>query len=287
MLIATFFFSLMNVGVKYLSHIPAVEIVFFRSVVSLVLSFSFLKLKQIPIWGNNKKLLIARGMAGAISLVLYFTTLQAIPLAGAVTIQFLSPIFTAILGIFIVNEKVAKRQWLFFLISFAGVVIIQGVDNRITSFYFFIGILAALFSGIAFNIIRKLNVSENPVVIVFYFPLVTIPVTGLYILTNWVNPTGIDLLIIILVGITTQIAQVYMTKAFQHEELSKIASLRYIGIIYALIFGHFLFGEYFEYYSYVGLVLVLLGVMLNIWYKQRHISGPVEKKNKITETTIQ
>ena len=287
MLIATFFFSLMNVGVKYLSHIPAVEIVFFRSVVSLVLSFSFLKLKQIPIWGNNKKLLIARGMAGAISLVLYFTTLQAIPLAGAVTIQFLSPIFTAILGIFIVNEKVAKRQWLFFLISFAGVVIIQGVDNRITSFYFFIGILAALFSGIAFNIIRKLNVSENPVVIVFYFPLVTIPVTGLYILTNWVNPTGIDLLIIILVGITTQIAQVYMTKAFQHEELSKIASLRYIGIIYALIFGHILFGEYFEYYSYAGLVLVLLGVMLNIWYKQRHISGPVEKKNKITETTIQ
>ncbi len=287
MLIATFFFSLMNVGVKYLSHIPAVEIVFFRSVVSLVLSFSFLKLKQIPIWGNNKKLLIARGMAGAISLVLYFTTLQAIPLAGAVTIQFLSPIFTAILGIFIVNEKVAKRQWLFFLISFAGVVIIQGVDNRITSFYFFIGILAALFSGIAFNIIRKLNVSENPVVIVFYFPLVTIPVTGLYILTNWVNPTGIDLLIIILVGITTQIAQVYMTKAFQHEELSKIASLRYIGIIYALIFGHILFGEYFEYYSYVGLVLVLSGVMLNIWYKQRHISGPVEKKNKITETTIQ
>ena len=287
MLIATFFFSLMNVGVKYLSHIPAVEIVFFRSVVSLVLSFSFLKLKQIPIWGNNKKLLIARGMAGAISLVLYFTTLQAIPLAGAVTIQFLSPIFTAILGIFIVNEKVAKRQWLFFLISFAGVVIIQGVDNRITTFYFFIGILAALFSGIAFNIIRKLNVSENPVVIVFYFPLVTIPVTGLYIITNWVNPTGIDLLIIILVGITTQIAQVYMTKAFQHEELSKIASLRYIGIIYALIFGHILFGEYFEYYSYVGLVLVLLGVMLNIWYKQRHISGPVEKKNKITETTIQ
>ena len=226
-------------------------------------------------------------MAGAISLVLYFTTLQAIPLAGAVTIQFLSPIFTAILGIFIVNEKVAKRQWLFFLISFAGVVIIQGVDNRITTFYFFIGILAALFSGIAFNIIRKLNVSENPVVIVFYFPLVTIPVTGLYILTNWVNPTGIDLLIIILVGITTQIAQVYMTKAFQHEELSKIASLRYIGIIYALIFGHILFGEYFEYYSYVGLVLVLSGVMLNIWYKQRHISGPVEKKNKITETTIQ
>lgn len=287
MLIATFFFSLMNVGVKYLPHIPAVEIVFFRSVVSLVLSFSFLKFKRIHVWGNNKKLLIARGMAGAMSLVLYFTTLQAIPLAGAVSIQFLSPIFTAILGIFIVNEKVAKRQWLFFLLSFAGVVIIQGVDNRMTTFYFFIGILAALFSGIAFNIIRKLGVSENPLVIVFYFPLVTIPVTGLYILTDWVTPNGIDLLIIILVGIATQIAQVYMTKAFQHEELSKIASLRYIGIIYALVFGHILFGEKFEIFSYAGMVLVLAGVMLNIWYKQRHISSPVEKENKITKTTIQ
>lgn len=276
---ATFFFSLMNVGVKYLSHIPAVEIVFFRSVVSIILSFSFLKFKRIPVWGNNKKLLIARGMAGAMALILYFTTLQAIPLAGAVTIQFLAPIFTAILGIFIVNEKVAKRQWLFFLISFAGVVIIQGVDNRITGFYFFIGILAALFSGIAYNIIRKLSVSENPLVIVFYFPLVTIPVTGIYILTDWVTPHGMDLLIIIFVGIATQIAQVYMTKAFQHEELSKIASLRYIGIIYALIFGHILFGEKFELYSYAGMVLVLAGVMLNIWYKQKHIPGLVEKKN--------
>ena len=78
-----------------------------------------------------------------------------------------------------------------------------------------------------------------------------------------------------------------MTKAFQHEELSKIASLRYIGIIYALVFGHILFGEKFEIFSYAGMVLVLAGVMLNIWYKQRHISSPVEKENKITKTTIQ
>ena len=277
MIAATFFFALMNVGVKYLSNIPAVEIVFFRSIVSLVITFSYLKAKKINPWGNNKKILFIRGFAGAIALVMFFITLQEIPLASAVTIQFLTPIFTAILGIFIVREKVNPLQWLFFLISFVGILIIQGVDARISPLYLVIGLAAGLFAGIAYNMIRKLGTTENSMVIILYFPLVTIPVTGPYVLTHFVLPIGIDWLVLLFIGLTTQFAQFYLTRAFQIEEVSKIASIKYVEIVYALILGFFIFEETYEWSSYVGIGVVLLGVFFNIWYKQWKVLKPKAK----------
>jgi len=271
MIAATFFFAMMNVGVKYLRSIPAVEIVFFRSVISLIISFSYLKVRKIHPWGNNKKILFIRGLAGAIALVMFFITLQEMPLASAVTIQFLTPIFTTILGIYIVKERVYVWQWVFFSISFFGVIIIQGVDLRITPLYATIGLVAGIFAGIAYNMIRKLNTTENPMVIVLYFPLVTIPVTGIYVAINWVMPTGIDWFVLLFIGLATQFAQFYMTRAFQAEELSKIASIKYVEIIYAIIFGYLIFSETYDWRSYAGIGVVLFGVFLNIWFKQRII----------------
>lgn len=270
MLLATFFFSLMNVFVKMVDNIPAVEIVFFRSVVSLVLCYVFLAQQKVSVWGKNKKILLFRGMSGAVALIMYFTTLQYIPLASAVTIQFLSPIFTSILGVFIVKEKVKPLQWLFFLMAFAGVIMVQGFDARITTFYLVIGVISAFFSGLAYNWIRKLKHSEHPLVIVFYFPLVTLPITGIYSAFDWVQPIGWEQwVLLLLVGVFTQIAQYFMTKAYQSEELSKIASLKYLGIIYALGFGYVFFKETFNIMTYLGMSVVLMGVILNIWYKHR------------------
>ncbi|MEO1051599.1 MAG: DMT family transporter [Bacteroidota bacterium] len=268
MLLATFFFALMNVFVKTIKHIPAVEIVFFRSLVSFVLSFVVLRAQKVNVFGNNKKLLLARGGAGAVALILYFITLQRIPLASALTIQFLSPIFTTILGIYIVKEKVKPLQWLFFGLAFLGILFIQGFDQRITYGFLLIGIISSVFSGLAYNVIRKLNTSEHPLVIVFYFPLVTLPLTGIYCLFDWEQPSLLDLGILILIGTLTQFAQYFMTKSYQSEEISKIASLKYIGIIYALSFGYVFFGETFNLMTYFGMVVVLVGVFLNVWYKQ-------------------
>ncbi len=157
MFLAIFYFSLMNLCVKYLSHIPAVEVVFFRSLISLTISGFFLRRQRVPLLGNNRRILIIRGTAGTIALIAYFITLQNIPLAGAVTIHYMAPIFTSVLGIAIVKEKVSRWQYLFFLLSFIGIVIIQGVDIRITWNYALIGIIGAVFTGLAYNMIRKLK----------------------------------------------------------------------------------------------------------------------------------
>ncbi|WP_281350337.1 DMT family transporter [Fulvivirga lutimaris] len=269
MILATFLFALMNVFVKMIPNIPAVQVVLFRSVVSLVLSAAFLKGQRVNLWGNNKKLLLLRGAFGSVGLILYFYTLQAMPLASAVTIQFLAPIFATILGIFIVKEKVKPLQWFFFLLAFTGVVLVKGFDPRITPWLFLVGIISALFSGLAYNVIRKLKLTEHPLVIVFYFPLVTIPFAGVWSYFNWVVPTPIEWGILLIVGVLTQLAQYFMTKAYQEEELSKVSSLQYIGIIYALGFGFVLFDELFNVMSYVGMAIMLIGVFANVWYKNR------------------
>ncbi|MFC4871722.1 DMT family transporter [Negadavirga shengliensis] len=269
MLLAGFFFALMNVTVKFLPHIPAIEIILFRSVFSFFFSYLILKKQKIPVLGNNKKLLIIRGVVGSVGLITFFYTLQKIPLASAVTIQYLAPIFTSVLGIFIVKERVKAIQFFYFAIAFAGVLVIEGFDPRIEPVYLLIGIVSALFSGLAYNVIRKLKNTEHPLVIVFYFPLVTIPVAGLVSFFYWVPPRGWDWLLLLVIGVFTQFAQYFMTMAYQNANLSKVASLNYVGIIYALGFGYLLFGETYNLVTYSGMVMVLLGVILNVKFSGR------------------
>ena len=276
MLLATFLFSCMNAVVKFVPHIPAVEIVFFRSLVSLVMSYSVLRANKVYVWGNNRKLLIARGLTGAVALILYFVLLQQIPLATAVTLQFLAPIFTAVLGMVLLHERVRPWQWVFFAISFGGMLVINGFDARISTVHLLMGIVAAVGAGMAYTIIRKLNYSEHPLVIVLYFPLVTLPITGVYASFHWVMPQGWDWAFLLGVGILTQFAQYFMTKSYQAEEISKVANLNYLSIVYALSLGFIFFGETFNLMTYGGMALVLAGVILNVWYKQQ-VTPALEK----------
>nr|WKN36665.1 DMT family transporter [Tunicatimonas sp. TK19036] len=281
MLLATFFFACMNVLVKFVSHIPAVEVVFFRSVISLVMSYVVLRIQKVNVWGNNRKWLIARGAFGAVGLILYFTLLQQIPLATAITLQFLAPVATAILGLLLLREKVWTLQWFFFLITFLGMFIISGFEARMEPIHLAMGILAAGGAGMAYTIIRKLNHSEHPLVIVLYFPLVTLPITGLYAAFHWVVPIGTDWLFLLGVGVLTQFAQYFMTKAYQAEEVSKVSNLQYLSIVYALLFGFLFFGETFNLLTYFGMALVIAGVVLNVWYKQKKQAAYAKRQESV------
>ncbi|MFY0608422.1 MAG: DMT family transporter [Cyclobacteriaceae bacterium] len=277
MLIATFTFTLMKVCVKLIPHIPAIEIIFFRSVISLVISLYFLNNQKVSVWGNNKPVLVLRGVTGAIALITYFSLLQQIPLATASTLQYLAPIFSAILGVFLVKEKVRSWQWVFFAMSFAGVVVVQGFDPRISMVHLLMGIGASLFMGFAYNFVRMLKDTEHPLVIIFYFPLILLPISGVWSSLNWVQPIGWDWVVLFAVGIFTQMAQYFMTKSYQTERLSKVSILNYIGIIYALGFGWLIFDESFNLMTYLGMGLVLSGVVANV------VLTNLDKKNSVTK----
>ena len=270
MLVAAFTFALMNVFVKAVSYIPAVEIILFRSIISLFLSVFMLRSQSVSIWGNNKFLLVARGIAGAIALLIFFTLIQQVPLAAASSLAYLAPIFTTVLGIFLLKEKVLPLQWLFFIISFVGVLVIQGFDGRIDMTHLLMGIATSFFMGLAYNFIRMLKTSEHPLVIILYFPLVMLPISGLWSAFVWVTPTSLlDWLYLILIGVLTQIAQFFMTKSYQSEELSKVSIVNYVGIVFSLSFGYFIFNETFHVVTILGMLMVIGGVVLNVLFKSK------------------
>ena len=154
---------------KLLENIPPHEIILFRCLISFLLCAITIKRMKIPFFGNNIPWLVVRGLFGCIALVLFFITLKNIHMATAVTIQYVSPIFTVIFAIYIVKEKVRKIQWLLFGVAFIGVVMLKGFSGEVQTLYLILGLFSALLSGIAYNAIMKCRNTEATVSVVLYF----------------------------------------------------------------------------------------------------------------------
>ncbi|BBM82715.1 DMT family transporter [Candidatus Uabimicrobium amorphum] len=260
MIISTVFFAIMQVCVKAIKHIPVFEIIVFRSLVIIAICCVFFRRHRISPWGNNKRLLIARGVAGSIALLLFFYTLQHIPLAYATTIQYLSPIFTVIIAGVFLKEYATLSQWLFLAIAFLGIVCIQGFDVRVSLFMASIGVFSALMSATAYNIIRVLK-DENPLVIVFYFPFVASIIYMPLAIIYWETPQSKDWFFLIAAGVATYLAHTYMTKAYQEEKASNIVNLKYLGTVFSLVFGYVLFNESIVFMSFIGMLLIVFSAL--------------------------
>jgi len=266
MLQSTLWFAAMNVFTKLVIHLPVMEVVFFRCFIALVFCLFMLRRAEVSWVGSNRKLLFLRGVFGTSGLYLYFLTLQKIPLGSAVTIQFLSPIFSVIVAIFLLNEKVKLPQWFFFLISFIGVLLIKGFDERVSVFYLMVGISGAIFSALAYNMIRTIKGKEHPVVVVLHFMLIGTITGFVFTLFNFEMPQKWDWLYLILIGISTQFGQIHMTKSLQLSSIAEVSILNYLGVLYAIVAGYFIFNESYGWLAILGIMLVISGVILNIIY---------------------
>lgn len=280
MLFSTFFFALMNVFIKLVPNIPAMEIVFFRCLVSMTICFIGIRRAQVDWLGNSRLLLFLRGAFGTTALYLFFITLQNIPLASSVTISYLSPVFTTVIAVFLLKEKVYALQWVFFLISIIGVFVMKGFDARIPPVYFATGIASGFFSALAYNMVRSLKGKEHPLVVVLHFQLVGVVVGFIVTLFNFRLPTLYEAVLLLGIGLATHLGQVYLTKALQAEKIAKVSILNYLGIIYALFFGWLMFDETYTLQTALGILLVTAGVACSVIYSRR-------KAEMISENTVE
>lgn len=264
MFFATIFFMIMKICVKMLPHIPPMEVVFFRCIISFFITFVILKRKKIKVLGKNRFLLSLRGIFGTIGLYLYFIIIQEIPLATASTLIYLTPLFSSLIGIFFLQEKMTFLQWILLLIAFFGILLIQGFDDRISLYYVLIGAGGSLCAAIAYSIIRYLKHEENSLVIMIYFPMIAFPVGGFFSYFNWIVPSYEDLFVLISIGILTQFAQYFMTRAYQSTEISKVSIVSYVEILFVIAVGSIYFNENFTILVYVGMFLVTVGVIINV-----------------------
>jgi drug/metabolite transporter (DMT)-like permease len=269
MFLSTLAFSLANVFVKQVSHIPAMEVVFFRTTIATVFCVIGLFRANADWRGSNRALLLLRGLFGTTALFLFFVTLQNIPLASAMTIQYLSPIFTSIIAIFVLSEKVRSLQWIFYALAFSGVLLIEQIDTRVSLFYLLIGIISAICSGVAYNLVRSLRGREHPLTVVLHFQLVGVVAGFISLFFEWRTPGGWDWLYLFLIGVFSQLGQIFLTSALQKERVAGVAIINYTGLVYAVAIGWLVFGEMQTLESMIGMLLVVFGVLLSVIYSNR------------------
>ena len=267
MLLATICFTVMQVFVKELATMHTFEITFFRSAITALFCLTYLWYQDLPIIGNNQKLLFLRAFLGIVSMTSFFFTVQWMPFGASVSIKYLSPVFAAIAAVVLLKENVRPIQWIFFSMALLGVFLLKGFDNRIETWSLAIGILGAIAGGLIYPLIRKIGNSEHPFTIINYFMLTAAIVLGILMIPFWRTPTGVEWIYLLTLGTSGFFAQVFMTQAFQMEEVSLIAPMKYLEVVYALLIGLIFYGEAYAFMSFIGILLIFLGMILNIRFK--------------------
>lgn len=258
------------------------EILAARALISSVLSYLDIRRKNISPWGNNKLLLTARGALGTLALICVFYSVTTLPLAEATLIQYLYPLFTALLGVLFLQEKIQRATLICILLSLLGLFImvqpslLMGMVTKSSEPLPTLGVIAALFgamgSGAAYVLVRKLSTTEDTSVIIFYFPFIALPLSIALLGNNFVMPTGSTWLLLLLVGIFTQVGQFGLTKAMQLEYAGKAAAYAYVQVIFSAVLGWWLFSEIPTLATFLGAICIIGGAMVNIYYQ------PAEKK---------
>ena len=264
-------FSLMSACVKELGDkIPISELVFARAGISLIITRLLLFKNKISPWGHQKRLLIIRGLTGTLALFCIFKALTLLPIATATVIQYIYPTFTAICAYFILKEYVFKRVVFSIILGWLGIILVTqpeiNTNNNVQEsiFAISIAILGALMTSIAYILVRKLSAKEHPLVIIYYFPLVSIPLSLPFIIKDFVLPTGTDWFFILGIGFFTQVGQLCITEGLRLIPASQATSLNYSQVIFSSILGWMFFQEGITKEIYLGGICVLISTIISI-----------------------
>jgi len=265
---ASLFFSLMTVCVKKIDEaIPIYELVFFRSIFSLIITSLIIKKKKINPWGKNKALLILRGLLGTTALICIFYSIRNMPLSISTVIQYTYPIFISIFAALLFKEKINFKLISALFIGWFGILIIlnpyQSKLYEIDNFSIFIAFVGALTTSLAYIAVKKLSSREDIFIIIKYFPLISVITLLPIVCLNWITPQVNDLIWIIGIGIFTQAGQTFLTLGLKNLPASQASSINYLQVLFGSIWGIYIFGENITLNFVIGSLFVLLGTIIS------------------------
>ena len=258
-----------NVCVKEISHLGTFQLVFLRSTISLVLCTLYLKHHNIGLLGNNRRWLFIRGFVGMLGLAGFFHTVRHIPLATATVIQYFSPVFTVLLAVLFLGERVKGIQWLFLFMAMVGIVMVKGFDPRVSWGMWGLGLVSAGLAAMAYLATMKCKDTDHPVGVVFWFHLLATPIMGALAAFHWTPMNMHDVSLALLVGVLSIAAQVLMTVALHREDAGMVMPFKYLGAVLALAVGWWVFDETMSLLSVLGMAIVVVAISGNTWIKAR------------------
>jgi drug/metabolite transporter (DMT)-like permease len=238
-------FSLMDIIVKWSVNYPIGQVLFFRGFFGIIFYFLIIPKDRLHNFYITKRagLHFLRCISGLIALVAIFIALRKLPLATVVSISFAAPIFTTILSIFLLSEKVGVYRWLAVVVGFIGILVITEPGISSVNIYYIFPIIFCLGLSYVAITLRQLSKTEPVWLISFYFSL-SITILSFFTIPNgWVMPSIYDFILLSLVGIFGGVANLWLSTSYKYSEVSLVTPLKYLSLVFAIIFGYLIWNE--------------------------------------------
>ena len=260
-----FFFSLMSLLVKVAGQrLPSQEVVMARAIVTAILSAWAVYHARVSPWGNRRGLLVFRGIAGFLALSCFYHTLTNLPIADATVIQYTNPVYAGLLAVPLLGEKLRRREVLSVLASMVGVLLVTrpsflfgGSPHALPAGSVAIGLFGAVCSSAAYIAVRKLGATEHPSVIIGYFSVISVIVSIPVAVPGWIWPTATEWVVLVGIGITTQLGQMALTHGLRLERAGTATATAYLQIVFAAVWGVLFFTEFPDAGTILGAAVIV------------------------------
>ena len=278
MIMSVLFFSFMDILIKITDEYAVGQVMFFRAVFGLIPIFFLIPKNRLRDFYKTKHfgLHFYRSFFGAIAMAAIFIGLRNLQLAEVTSLAFSGPIWVVIFSMIFLSEKIRTKRWVAVGLGFIGVLIISkpGFDN-LNYYYIFPIIFCIGFAGVSI-LIRKLTLAGESVwLIAFYFSVAS-GLGGLatFPLGDWIMPTKYDLVLLILVGLLGGIANLTLTQSYKLAEVTLTTPLKYLSLVFAIIFGFYFFNEVPSINTLLGSGLIVISSGI-IFFRENQLKKPI------------
>jgi drug/metabolite transporter (DMT)-like permease len=245
-LASTFLFWVVNALGKVLAETyPIPLLVFFRSTFALIMCLALASrlggLRSLR--AQRPAALVIRGVAWVLMLGCSFASYHLLPIGDAAAIEFVGPIFIAVLGGAVLGESVGMKRWLAILVGFIGVALVVRPWFSALHYGMLFALGNALFYAVGSLLVRRLSRTDSVIAIVFYSCLVSTAISAMAVPYFWVSPTPFDLALLCALGIFGALAQYLVTQSFYYAPASIVSPFTYSGLIWALLLGFLIWND--------------------------------------------
>ena len=257
-------FSVMDLIVKWSDNYPLGQVIFFRGFFGLVLYYFVIPRERLKDFYLTKRPILhfSRCFFGLLALLSIFTALRNLPLATVVSISFAAPIFTTIFSIFFLSEKVGYFRWLAVFVGFVGIIIISEPGFSSLNVYYIFPVIFVLGMSYVAISIRQLSSTEPVWLISLYFSA-AITLAGLFTIPyGWLMPNLKDLILLSFIGIFGGVANLWLSQSYKFSEVSLVTPLKYLALVFAIIFGYLIWDEIPTIKTLVGATLVIVSSII-------------------------
>jgi len=265
----------MDVIAKYLSsEMSFLQITWARYffTVFFALPFMFFFFRKNLMWTTQPKLQTTRGLLLFFANVFFFYSISIISMAKALTLAFIAPLITTALSPFILNEKVGLRRWSAVIVGFIGSLIVIRPGFLDFNLATIAGLGTGFFYGLYLIVTRKLHTADNPLLTLLLTGLVGLLIGSFIVPFVWINLTIYQWLLLALMGLFACLGHFFLILSLKYADASKLAPLGYFEIVTNVILGFYFFGDFPDYWSWLGLfIIVFSGIYIS--FREKKISN--------------